>query len=256
MIVAGIDVGSLSTKVVLMEDDRILAANILTTGEEGVVMAKKATDKALRKANMSFDQLEYIVATGCGRKSIPFANESKSEMMCHAKGAYWLFPSARTVIDIGAESSKIIRLNKNGVVEDFVGNDKCAAGTGIFLDTMAKALEVPIEEVGELSLKHKEKAMISSMCAVFAESEVVSHVHSGTPRNDILAGIHDSIAERIFGMSNRVGIMDDVVMTGGVAKNIGMIKALEEKLGTILHVPEHPRVVGALGAALVALDRK
>ncbi len=256
MIVAGIDVGSLSTKVVLLEDDRILAANILTTGEEGVVMARKATDEALRKANISFDQLEYIVTTGYGRKSISFAKESKSEMMCHAKGAYWLFPSARTVIDIGAESSKIIRLNKNGVVEDFVGNDKCAAGTGIFLDTMAKALEVSIEEVGELSLKHKEKAMISSMCAVFAESEVVSHVHRGTPRNDILAGIHDSIAERIFGMSNRVGIMDDVVMTGGVAKNIGMIKALEEKLGTILHVPEHPRVVGALGAALVARDSK
>jgi len=256
MIVAGIDVGSLSTKVVVMQDDEILSANTLTTGEEAAVMAEKTLNQALRKANISFDQLENIVATGYGRKSVPFTDKSKSEMMCHARGAYWLFPSARTVIDIGAESVKVIRLNENGGVEDFAGNDKCAAGTGIFLDTMAKAMEVPIEEVGEISLKYKERAQISSMCAVFAESEVVSHVHRGTPRNDILAGIHESIAERIFGMSNRVGIKEDVVITGGVAKNIGMIKALEEKFGVKVYVPEDPEIIGAFGAALIARDSK
>ena len=177
-------------------------------------------------------------------------------MLCHAKGAHWLFPSARTVIDIGAESSKVMRLNEDGGVEDFAGNDKCAAGTGIFLDTMAKAMEVPVEEAGELSLNYTEKARISSMCAVFAESEVVSHIHRGTSRNDILAGIHESIADRVFGMSNRVGIKDDVVLTGGVALNIGMVKALEEKLERKIYVPEDPRITGALGAALIACDSK
>ena len=252
MIVAGIDVGSLSAKAVILEHDKLLGAAAITTGDEGAVIARNVLDKALKAANIPFEKLEYIVATGYGRKSVPFAHKSKSEMLCHAKGAYWLFPSARTVIDIGAESSKVMRLNENGGVEDFTGNDKCAAGTGIFLDTMAKAMEVPLEEVGELSLNYNEKAQISSMCAVFAESEVVSHVHRGTPRNDILAGIHESIADRIFGMANRVGINEDVIITGGVAKNIGMVKALEEKLGVSLHVPEDPVIVGALGAALVA----
>jgi predicted CoA-substrate-specific enzyme activase len=252
MIVAGIDVGSLTTKVVILKDDKILSTSILSTGEEGAVIAQKAMDEALKKASLSFDQLENTVATGYGKKSVTFTDNTKSEMFCHAKGAHWLFPFARKVIDIGAESSKVIRLNERGDVEDFTGNDKCAAGTGIFLDTMAKAMEVPIEEVGELSLKHEKKASISNMCAVFAESEVVSHVHRGTPRNDILAGILESIADRIFGMSNRMGTQDDVVMTGGVAKNIGMVRALEEKLGVKIWVPENPQIVGALGAALIA----
>ena len=252
MIVAGIDVGSLSAKAVILEHDKILGSATSTTGEEGAVIARNVLDKALTAANIQFEKLENIVATGYGRKAVPFAHKSKSEMLCHAKGAFWLFPSARTVIDIGAESSKVMRLNENGGVEDFTGNDKCAAGTGIFLDTMAKAMEVPLEEVGELSLQYTNKAQISSMCAVFAESEVVSHVHRGTPRNDILAGIHESIADRIFGMTNRVGINEDVIITGGVAKNIGMVKALEEKLGVSLYVPEDPVIVGALGAALVA----
>lgn len=256
MIVAGVDVGSLSTKVVILEDNRILSTNVLATGDESVIMAQKSVEEALKTTPISFEQLENIVATGYSRRSVHFAKQSKSEMLCHARGAYWLFPSARTVIDIGAESSKVTRLDNKGGVENFAGNDKCAAGTGIFLDAMAKAMEVPIEEIGELSLKHNKKARISSMCAVFAESEVVSHVHSGTPRNDILAGIHESIAERIFGMSNRVGVRSDVVMTGGVAKNIGMVKALEEKLGEKIYVPEDPRIIGALGAALIALNTK
>jgi len=256
MVFAGIDIGSLATKVVIIDDEKILSTNTLITGEEGAVIAKEAIDEALKKAELSFDRLENIVATGYGRKSVPFAKKYKSEMLCHAKGAYMLFKSARTVIDVGAESSKVISLNEDGGVKDFAGNDKCAAGTGIFLDTMAKAMEVPIEEVGELSLKYKEKAQISSMCAVFAESEIVSHVHRGTPRNDILAGIHESIADRIFGMSNRVGINSDIIMTGGVAKNIGMVKALEEKLELKIHVPEDPQITGALGAALIAQNSK
>ena len=256
MVVAGIDVGSLSTKAVILNENGILSSSTLTTGDEGAVMAQKALDEALKRAGVSFDDLEEMIITGYGRRSVPFVKKSKSEMLCHARGAHWSFPSARTVIDIGAESSKVMRLNENGGVEDFSGNDKCAAGTGIFLDTMAKAMEVPVEEVGELSLKYKEKARISSMCAVFAESEVVSHIHRGTSRNDILAGIHESIADRIFGMSNRVGVNDDVVLTGGVAKNIGMVKALEEKLEKKIYVPDDPVITGALGAALIALDLK
>lgn len=256
MITAGIDLGSLSTKVLILEDDNILSTSVLTTGEEGALVAKKAMDEAIKKANISFEELKNIVSTGYGRKFVPFAKQSKSEMLCHAKGSHWLFPKARTVIDVGAESSKVIRINEEGVVEDFAGNDKCAAGTGVFLDTMAKALEVPLEDIGQLSLEHKEKAQISSMCAVFAESEVVSHVHKGIPRNDILAGIHESIADRIFGMLNRIGVQNDVVMTGGVAKNIGMVRALEEKLGIKIYIPEYPQMVGALGAALIARNSK
>jgi len=254
MIAAGIDVGSLSTKVVILKNKKILSVSILSTGDEGSVMAEKAMESALKTANLSIDKIDNIVATGYARKMVHLAKVSKSDTLCHSKGAYFFFPSAKTVISVGAESSKIIKLDKNGNVQDFAGNDKCASGTGIFLDTMAKALEISIEDMGQLSLNFKEKATISNMCAVFAESEVVSHVHRGTRRNDILAGIHESIAERIVGMSNRVGITNDVILTGGVAKNIGLVKAIEEKLEQKVYVPQNPLITGALGAALVAAE--
>lgn len=254
MLAAGIDAGSLSTKVVILEHDKILSASVLSIADEGAVIAEKALDDALKKASISLHQIENIAATGCARKSVTFTNITKSEVLCHSTGALLLFPNVRTVIDIGAESSKVASLNKNGKMIDFAVNDKCAAGTGIFLDTMAKAMEISIEDVGRLSLKCNHKAEISSMCAVFAESEVISQIHRGTPVNDILAGIHESIAERVASMANRVGIKEDIVMTGGVAKNIGMVKALEQKLGKKVYLPEDPLIIGALGAAIIAAN--
>jgi len=254
MAVAGIDMGALATKVVIMEGDKVLSSVTRISGEIGEVEARKAMDEAVAQAGLKLEDLRLVVSTGTGRKGIPFAQKQRTSMSCHAKGAYWLYPSARTVIDIGAESSTVIKLSSDGKVEDSVGNDKCAAGTGVFLDAMSKMMRVPIEEMGPISLQAKEKASISSMCVIFAESEVISHVHRDppTPREDILAGIHESIVDRLFGMTQRIGVVPEVVLTGGVSKNVGIVRALEEKLGVKALVPEDPQIVGALGAALVA----
>jgi (R)-2-hydroxyacyl-CoA dehydratese activating ATPase len=254
MAVAGIDMGSLSTKVVIMEGDKILSSATRASGEVGEVEARNTMDEALAKAGLKLEDLKLVVSTGTGRKSIPFAQKQRTSMSAHARGAYWLYPSARTVIDIGAESSTVIKLSADGKVEDSVGNDKCAAGTGVFLDAMSKMMRVSVQEMGPVSLKAKGKASISSMCVIFAESEVISHVHRDppTPKEDILAGIHESIVDRLFGMTQRIGVVPEVVLTGGVGKNVGIVRAIEEKLGLTALVPEDPQIVGALGAALIA----
>jgi len=254
MAVAGIDMGALATKVVIMEGDKVLSSVVRISGEIGEVEARKAMDEALEKAGLRLEDLALVVSTGTGRKGVPFAQKQRTSMSCHARGAHWLFPSARTVIDIGAESSTVIKLSEDGKVEDSVGNDKCAAGTGVFLDAMSKMMRVPVDQMGPISLQAKNKASISSMCVIFAESEVVSHVHRDppTPREEIIAGIHESIVDRLFGMTQRIGVVPEVVLTGGVSKNIGIVRALEEKLGMKALVPEDPQIVGALGAALIA----
>ena len=254
MAVAGVDMGALATKVVILEGDKILAAKTLATGETGETEAQKTMDEALKDAGLKLEDLTMVVSTGTGRKSVSFAKRQRTAMSCHAKGAHFVFPQAQTVIDVGAESSTVIRLSTNGKVEDSVGNDKCAAGTGVFLDAMCRMLRVELQEMGAESLKYTEKCSISSMCVIFAESEVVSHVHRDppVPKANILAGIHESIVDRLFGMTQRVGVQPDVVMTGGVSKNIGIVKAMEEKLGVKVLVAEDPQIIGALGAALVA----
>ena len=254
MAVAGIDMGALATKVVILEGDRILAATTLMTGETGETEAHKAMEEALRQAGLKLEEIKSVISTGTGRKRVPFAQKQRTAMSCHAKGAYFLFPQVRTVIDVGAESSTAIRLSADGKVEDSVGNDKCAAGTGIFLDAMSRMLRVSLGEMGAESLKATGTVPISSMCVIFAESEVISHVHKDPPIPcaNILAGIHDSIVDRLFGMAQRVGMEPEVVMTGGVSKNVGIIRAMESKLGTKVLVPEDPQIVGALGAALFA----
>lgn len=254
MAVAGIDMGAQATKVVILEDDKILAAATLVTGESGDSEAREAMEEALKQAGLKLDDLKSVVATGTGRMGVSFAQKQRSAMSCHARGAYFLFPQARTVLDAGAESSTAIRLSVDGTVEDSVGHDKCAAGAGIFLNTMSRMLRVPLEELGTESLKATNAETISSMCVVFAESEVVSHVHRDppVPIANILAGIHESMVDRLFGMAQRVGMQPQVVMTGGVSKNIGIIRAMESKLGATVLVPEDPQIVGALGAALVA----
>jgi predicted CoA-substrate-specific enzyme activase len=254
MAVAGIDMGSQSTKVVILEEDRILAAVTLSTGEPGEREARQAMEEALRRAGLKLEDLKSVVSTGAGRLSVPFARKQRSTVSCLARGACFFYPQARMVLDAGAESSTAIRLSAEGRVVDSVGNDKCAAGAGIFLDTMSRMLRISVADFGPESLKATKAEIISSTCAVFAESEVVSLVHRDPPIPiaNILAGIHESMVDRLFGMAQRVGMQSEVLMSGGVSRNIGLIRAMEAKLGKPVLVPEDPQIVGALGAALVA----
>jgi predicted CoA-substrate-specific enzyme activase len=254
MAVAGIDMGSQSTKVVILDGNQILAVVTLQTGESGESEARQAMEDALRQASLKLEDMQSVVSTGAGRMSVPFARKHRSIVSCLAKGAYFLYPQARTVLDVGAESSTAIRLSEEGTVDDSAGNDKCAAGAGIFLDTMSRMLRIPVAELGAESLKATQAETLSSTCAVFAESEVVSLVHRvpPVPIPNILAGIHQSVANRLLGLVQRVGMPSEVVMSGGVSKNSGIIRAMEAKLGTPVLVPDEPQILGALGAALVA----
>lgn len=254
MLAVGIDVGAVSAKAVVLSNGHIAAQSVLVTGEEASIAARQVLELALAEAGLSLEDVGHIIATGIGKGGVDLANKTKSEVVCLAKGAAWLNPATRTVIDIGAESSKVLRLNENGGVDDFASNDKCASGTGVFLQAAAKILEVKLDDLGALSLAALGKASISGMCAVFAESEIVSHVHSEVPKGDIIAGVHNAIADRVSAVVNRVGPMEVVLMCGGVARNIGMVKALEGKIGFSLAVPETPEIVAALGAALIAKE--
>ncbi len=255
MYTAGIDIGAITAKSIILEGEKPLAFTIIPSGSNSRETAQKVMEATLSKAGLYQSDIIFTVATGYGRVNVPFADKQVTEISCHAKGAYSLFPAVKTVIDIGGQDSKAIKIGKNGRVLDFAMNDRCAAGTGRFLEVMARALEVRLEDLGELSLQSRNRAKISSICTVFAESEVISQISSGTPKVDIIAGIHDAIASRVFGMASRVKIEKDLVMTGGVAKNKGVIKALEDKVGFEILVPEEPQIVGALGAAILAREK-
>ncbi|MEK7374247.1 MAG: acyl-CoA dehydratase activase [Thermodesulfobacteriota bacterium] len=252
MYFAGIDIGSTMTKIVIM-DDEINAQVIGPTGAEHRHLANKVMEEALSKAGIAFDELTYVVATGYGRINVPFADKQITEITCHAKGVSSIFPSARTVIDIGGQDAKGIKI-AGGKVVNFVMNDKCAAGTGRFLEVIADALGLKLEEMGELSLQSKEKVRISSTCTIFAEQEVVSKIADGVPIEDILAGLHEAIASRVFHMAEKMKIEKDVAMTGGVAKNVGMVKALEDQLGFPVLIAREPLLTGAIGAAILGKE--
>ncbi len=255
MLTLGIDIGSLSTDAVLVNEKReIVAYEVIATGAS----SKKACDKIFKHildaTKLEAKDLDYVVATGYGRIKVPFANEVITEITCHAKGANHFFPDARTVIDIGGQDSKAIKLDAKGNVLDFSMNDKCAAGTGRFLEVMARTLEIELDDMGELSLTGKDNVTISSLCTVFAESEVVSLIGADHKTPDICKALHISIAKRVSGQAKRVGLEESVVMTGGVAKNIGVVRELEKKLLCTIKIAEEPQIIGALGAALIALD--
>ena len=256
MKVAGLDVGSLTTKTVILDNGDIFAESIIAATEEGEVQARRTIEEALNGKGFSSEGIDYIVATGEGRKTVPFAQKQKTTASCLAKGAKWLFPSGRMVIDVGGENCILVTINDKGNVEDSFKNDRCASGTGVFLEAMAKLMQMPLEEFAKLSLQAKGKAEVSSMCAIFAEQEVISHVHRvpPTPKNDIIAGIHASMASRIIGFAKRIGIKPDVILTGGVAKNVGFAKILAEMLGMEVFIPDEPRMVAALGAARFAQE--
>ena len=254
MMFGGVDIGSLTAKALILENNEVLSWHIMLTGINGAEAAKKVMDEALKKVGLSLGKIEFIVSTGVGKKEVIFSNEQVGEILCAVKGARWLFPSARTVIDIGAESCRTIKCDEKGKVTQFDLNDKCAAGTGVFLETMAEMLEVRLEDMGELSLESKSDINVSFTCAVFAESEVISLVHRGINKVDILSGLNRSIASRVHHMVSRMGIEKDVIITGGVAKNRGFNAALSQLIGSEVLVPQEPQIVGALGAALLAKE--
>ena len=257
MLVAGIDVGSLSAEtVILNESKEVVTYNIIPTGPNSRLAAEESFDRALSEAGIGRDRIDFTIATGYGRISIPFADKKVTEISCHGLGAFHLFPDTRTIIDIGGQDSKVIRVDDSGKVVDFTMNDKCAAGTGRFLEVMARSLEVPLGEMGPLSLQAGHEVSISSVCTVFAESEVVSLVAQGQPVADILRGLHRAIVNRVWSMVKSLGTPGGVTLSGGVAKNSGVVTLLEEKLGRPVHVPGEPQIVGAIGAALLALQQK
>ncbi|MCE5322251.1 acyl-CoA dehydratase activase [bacterium] len=251
-ITAGIDIGSLSTDAVVLKDGRILSYSVIPTLSSSESAASKAYESALERAGLTEFDISRVVATGYGRSSTDIADKAVTEITCHAIGARKLFPEAMSVIDIGGQDSKVIRLTGDGRVEDFAMNDKCAAGTGRFLEVMARALGTELTSLGALSESSAQDVRISSTCTVFAESEVVALVAKGLPKEDIIRGLHMSIAERIYGMVVRLRCVAPFVMTGGVAKNSGVARAIETRLDTKLIVPDEPQIVGALGAAVMA----
>ncbi|MCD8150224.1 MAG: acyl-CoA dehydratase activase [Clostridiales bacterium] len=255
MYVMGIDSGSTSTNAVIINEKKeIVSWAVVRTGAKSGESAEKILQEVLKKAGMPREAVSLIVSTGYGRVSIPFADRNVTEISCHGKGAHFLNPAVRTILDIGGQDSKAIRLNEQGDVVDFVMNDKCAAGTGRFLEMMARTLEIGIDELGPVSLQSEENVEISSMCSVFAESEVISLIAQNKETADIAHGIHRAIAGKALSLLKRVGLEKEFMMTGGVAKNPGVVKVLEEMLGAPLYIYEQPEIVGALGAALYGLE--
>jgi predicted CoA-substrate-specific enzyme activase len=252
MYTAGIDIGSISTKAAIMEGDRVLASRVIFTGYNAETAGRNVFEMVLNDANLTSQDIGRIIATGYGRKSVAFADRAVTEIMCHAAGARYMNPQIRAVIDIGGQDSKAILLDETGRVVNFAMNDKCAAGTGRFLEVMARALEVDLDEFGRLSLQAAAPSKISSLCTVFAESEVISLIARGEKRENIIAGIHESICVRVLAMANRVGVKAPIAMTGGVARNIGVVKAFEKAVGSPMAVSEYAQVNGAIGAALLA----
>ena len=256
MYVMGVDSGSTSTNAVILDENRNMKAfAVVRTGAKSGESANKILKEILDKAGLKKEDIAWIVSTGYGRVSIPFADETVTEISCHGRGAHYFNPSIRTILDIGGQDSKGIKLNEQGEVTDFVMNDKCAAGTGRFLEMIARTLEVEIGELGPIALESTEEIEITSMCSVFAESEVISLIANNKEKADIANGICRAIANKSYSLLKRVGMEPNFMMTGGVAKNPGVIRAVEEKIGAKLYICPEPEIVGATGAALYALDR-
>ncbi|HLE29855.1 MAG TPA: acyl-CoA dehydratase activase [Anaerolineales bacterium] len=253
---AGVDVGSTQTKAIILDEQReIVARSLIDTGANVVLAAENAYAEALKNANLDEREVEYVVGTGYGRYKVTFGDTQITEISCHGRGGVHMFPGTRTVVDMGGQDTKAIRVSPTGEILDFCMNDKCAAGTGRFLGAAAAALEIPLGELGPTALKAEKAVKISTTCTVFAESEVVSWLGKGKKIEDILLGVHQSIASRSLGLMRRVGVEREVTFTGGVTNNIGMIAALNELLGFQVNVSPESHYMGALGAALFAMDR-
>jgi len=249
---AGVDIGSITTKAAILADGKILGTKVLFTGYNAEEAGRKVFLELLSDLKMNEADIHKVVSTGYGRNSVDFAQKAITEITCHAAGARFLNPKIKTIIDVGGQDSKVIALDANGKVKDFAMNDKCAAGTGRFLEVMARALEVNLENFGNFSARAEAPSKISSTCTVFAESEIISLISIGESRENIIAGIHDSVAARLTSLAKRVGLFAPIMMTGGVAKNGGVVKSLERKIGEKIQVSEYAQVNGAIGAAVMA----
>lgn len=253
MITAGIDVGAKTVKVVLIEDGKIRAKAMVLSGFDQTASANEALEEALKEAGLSREAIGPIVTTGTGRKAIPFAKSDVTEVRAAALGTISLFPSVRTVIDVGAEEARAIKCDPNGKVLDFAVNEKCAAGSGAFTEAMARALEVKLEELGPLSLQSTQAIPMNAQCTVFAESEVVSLIHAKTSKADIARAVHDGLSSRVVAMVRRVGVAPELALVGGVAHNPGFVDSFKRTLGVeTVCTMEEPEFVGAIGAALAA----
>ncbi len=252
----GVDVGSTQTKAVVVDGDRrIVGRSLIDTGANVVEAAENAFALALAEAGLERDDVDFVIGTGYGRYKVEFGDTQVTEIVCHARGAAEMFPGTRTVLDMGGQDTKAIRVQRGGEVLDFCMNDKCSAGTGRFLQSAAAALELDLAELGPTALRGRRPVPISTTCTVFAESEVLSWLARGRKLEDILLGVHQSIAKRSFGLLKRVGVEEEVTFTGGVTKNPAMVHVLNELLGTEMNVGAESHFIGALGAALFALER-
>ncbi len=248
----GIDIGSKTSKGVIIKDGKLVAYHLLASGINYGVAAQKLREELLAKAELSVENINYTVATGQGSGNVSFRNQQVTDTRCCARGINSIFPSARTIIDVQALSSQVIRLSESGQVANFAVSEKCAAGSGRFLEVMANVLQVDLEDIGPLSLKSGKPVTFTTSCAVFGESEAISRVAEGVAKEDILAGVHQALANKISALISRVGMEEDCAISGGGGLDAGLIKSVEEKLGVKLLVPPHPRIVTALGAAIMA----
>lgn len=263
MLTAGLDIGALWTKAVVLRDGKPAGSGCMPTGEANLEAAEKTLSEALAAAGSTRKDLDSVLVTGCGKNEITFADETATEILCAAKGIRLLHDNAFGVVDMGAESTRVAKLDRKGNVTEFAVNDKCAAGTGVFLDEMASVMGVTLEEMGPLSLTSQADVNITSTCVVFAESEVVSQVARKTPKQDILRGIHRSIATRVFGLMGRIGLdrspsepNGEIAAAGGLSRNVGILSVLQEMMGRNLLVSQNPQLVSALGAAIIAAEKK
>jgi benzoyl-CoA reductase subunit D len=255
MISTGIDMGTQRVKVAILKDNEIIAQNQNFSGFEPAKVAKQTFEEALKSAKLSSEDVKHITATGAGVGMVSFANSTISMMGADARAGAFFFSSARTVIDVGAEDARAVKCDQKGRMLDFIVNARCAAGAGTFIEAMARALEVEIDEMGVLSLKAERASPINASCVIFAESDVVSLIHKEEPKTEIARAIFDAMAERISSMVRRLGITQDIVLIGGVAKDAGFVASLRRRLGMELLIPEKPIFAGAVGAALIAAKR-
>lgn len=255
MITAGIDIGSRASKAVVLKDGKILASYIGDTGPESVTTSKMTMARTLEGTGLKIEDMDYIVATGYGRVLVPFANENISEISCHARGINYSFPSVRTILDMGGQDCKAISVDGEGKVTNFVMNDKCAGGTGRFLEMIAEVLGSRLTDIGDMALQSKSAIPFNTICAVFARSEAIAYLRKGISKNDILAGLNEAISVRCLNLLKRVSIQKDFSISGGIAKNKGMVAKLAEKVGQKPLLAEDPQLAGCLGAALFARDR-
>jgi benzoyl-CoA reductase subunit D len=252
VITAGVDMGTQSVKVVILKDNKVLAESSVFSGFDPAAAATEAFNKVLKKAGLTRNDLQHVAATGAGADMAPFHNSTISMMGADAEAATFLFPTARTIIDVGAEEARAMKCDENGIMQSFVVNERCAAGAGTFIEAMARALEVEVEEMGPLALKAETASPINATCVIFGESDVVTLIHRQESKPEIARAIYDAMAERITSMVQRLGVTPDVVLIGGVAKDVGFVASFKRKLGIELLIPENPEFAGALGAALQA----